>query len=102
MALVVCFAVSLMIRSADETGFSAARVRGYMNLLFERSITERFRDADITGAIANDAICCLIVLVGTQGRVDMPKLTEATAYFRDGASIVFTGADATVESQPDG
>jgi hypothetical protein len=79
---------------------SNTSVRAYLNLLFDRSIVENFRDLGITEGFNNDDICSVVVLAGSEGSVDMPKLTGATVHDKNGTSIVFVIVDGTVQQTP--
>jgi crotonobetainyl-CoA:carnitine CoA-transferase CaiB-like acyl-CoA transferase len=99
---------ALVTALADATDGACTRyatnvnVRGYMNLLFERSITERFKEtqiAQISEVFNTTGACHFIYLSGTHGEVDLPKLLGATVYQRDGSSIAFAVEDGIVTQQ---
>jgi hypothetical protein len=79
---------------------SNTNVRAYLNLLFDQSIVEGFRDEGVAGVFRNKDICSIIVLAGSEGSIDMPKLTGATVYDRSGTSIVFEVVNGTIQRTP--
>lgn len=77
-------------------------VRGYMNLLFERSITENFvndRTENISDILEDSEICSLVVLSAEMVETDLPKLLKATIYSPDGSAVIFALADGVVTMQ---